>query len=159
MSTTSHRAILFKDIHIPDEVLAQLQQSLLHDKSRGHTHGKSESEKLRARLADRRACAGGSTGKMRLHPKSVEMVSLAFQSEKSARSAKTIQSQSHGFWSEFSDRKRLYGTNDRNIPVRRWHLSGRMHRRRSAEILRKCKLVLLLRSTRPKYSWITTKNP
>jgi hypothetical protein len=37
--------------HIPDHILAQLLQSLLHDKSRGEAHGKSESEKLRTRLA------------------------------------------------------------------------------------------------------------
>jgi len=42
---------VLKDIHIPDDVLAQLLQSLLHDKSRGEAHGKSESEKLRTRLA------------------------------------------------------------------------------------------------------------
>lgn len=42
---------VLKDIHIPDEVLAQLQQSLLHDKSRDEAHVKSESERLRTRLA------------------------------------------------------------------------------------------------------------
>jgi hypothetical protein len=42
---------VLKDIHIPDDILKQLQQSLLHDKSRGEAHGKSESEKLRTRLA------------------------------------------------------------------------------------------------------------
>jgi len=45
---------VLKDIHIPDDVLAQLLQSLLHDKSRGEAYGKSESEKLRARLAQLR---------------------------------------------------------------------------------------------------------
>jgi site-specific DNA recombinase len=42
---------ILKDIHIPDDILAQLEQSLLHDKSRAAAHGKSESERLRNRLA------------------------------------------------------------------------------------------------------------
>ena len=42
---------ILKDIRIPDDILAQLLESLLHDKSRGEAHGKSESEKLRTRLA------------------------------------------------------------------------------------------------------------
>jgi hypothetical protein len=42
---------VLKDIHIPDDVLAQLLQSLLHDRSRNEAHGKSEGEKLRVRLA------------------------------------------------------------------------------------------------------------
>lgn len=42
---------VLKDIHIPDYVLAQLQQSLLHDKSRDEAHVRSESERLRTRLA------------------------------------------------------------------------------------------------------------
>jgi len=45
---------ILKDIHIPDEILAQLQQSLLHDKSRDEAHGKSEKEKLGTRLAQLR---------------------------------------------------------------------------------------------------------
>ena len=39
-----------KDIHIPDSVLEQLRQSLLHDKDRAEAHGQSESERLRTRL-------------------------------------------------------------------------------------------------------------
>lgn len=39
-----------KNIHIPDDVLAQLQQSLLRDKSSAEAHGRSESERLRNRL-------------------------------------------------------------------------------------------------------------
>jgi len=36
-------------------------------------------------------------------------------------------------------------------------MAGRMHCRRSVEIIRKCKLVLLLRSMRLKCSWITVE--
>jgi DNA invertase Pin-like site-specific DNA recombinase len=46
---------ILRDIHIPDGVLAQLEQSLLHDKSRADTYGKSESERLRNRLAQVRS--------------------------------------------------------------------------------------------------------
>ena len=42
---------ILKDIHIPDNVLEQLRQSLLHDKDRAEAHGQSESERLRTRLA------------------------------------------------------------------------------------------------------------
>jgi site-specific DNA recombinase len=42
---------VLKDIHIPDDILTQLQRSLLHDQSRAEAHGKSESERLRNRLA------------------------------------------------------------------------------------------------------------
>jgi site-specific DNA recombinase len=42
---------ILKDIYIPDEVLAQLEQSLLHDKGRAEAHGKSERERLKDRLA------------------------------------------------------------------------------------------------------------
>jgi site-specific DNA recombinase len=41
---------ILKDIHIPDNILAQLQQSLLHDKSRAEALGQTESERLRNRL-------------------------------------------------------------------------------------------------------------
>jgi site-specific DNA recombinase len=46
---------ILKDIHIPDDVLTQLEQSLLHDKGRADAHGKSESERLRSRLAQVRS--------------------------------------------------------------------------------------------------------
>jgi site-specific DNA recombinase len=42
---------ILKDIHIPDHVLEQLRQSLLHDNDRAEAHGQSESERLRTRLA------------------------------------------------------------------------------------------------------------
>jgi site-specific DNA recombinase len=42
---------ILKDIHIPDEVLEQLRQTLLHDKGRAEVHGQSETERLRTRLA------------------------------------------------------------------------------------------------------------
>jgi hypothetical protein len=42
---------ILEDIHIPDNVLAQLEQSLLHDKGRAESHGKCESERLRNRLS------------------------------------------------------------------------------------------------------------
>ena len=42
---------ILKNIHIPDAVLAQLEQSLLQDKSRAEALGKSESERLRNRSA------------------------------------------------------------------------------------------------------------
>jgi site-specific DNA recombinase len=42
---------ILKDIHIPDDVLSRLEQSLLHDSSRAEAHGKSESDRLRNRLA------------------------------------------------------------------------------------------------------------
>ena len=42
---------ILKDIHIPDDVLVQLRQSLLHDESRARAHGRAEGERLRTRLA------------------------------------------------------------------------------------------------------------
>lgn len=42
---------VLKDIHIPDEVLVQLEQSLLHDQGRAEARAKAESEKLNNRLA------------------------------------------------------------------------------------------------------------
>ena len=42
---------VLKDIYIPDEILAQLEQSLLHDKGRAEAHKNAESERLRQRLA------------------------------------------------------------------------------------------------------------
>jgi len=42
---------ILKDIHIPDDVLEQLRQSLLHDNDRADAHSQSESERLRTRLA------------------------------------------------------------------------------------------------------------
>jgi len=45
---------ILKDIYIPDEILAQLQRSLLHDEGRDEAHGKSEKERLRCRLAQLR---------------------------------------------------------------------------------------------------------
>jgi len=42
---------VLKDIHIPDDVLAQLEKSLLHDQGRAESHAKAESEKLSNRLA------------------------------------------------------------------------------------------------------------
>ena len=45
---------VLKDIHIPDDILAQLQKSLLHDRGRDEVHGKSENERLRTRLAQLR---------------------------------------------------------------------------------------------------------
>jgi site-specific DNA recombinase len=41
---------ILKNIHIPDDILAQLQHALLHDKSRAEAHGKSEDERLNRRL-------------------------------------------------------------------------------------------------------------
>jgi site-specific DNA recombinase len=41
---------ILKDVHIPDGVLSQLRQSLLHDKSRAEAHSQSENERLRNRL-------------------------------------------------------------------------------------------------------------
>ena len=42
---------ILKDIHIPDDVLAQLEESLLHDQGRTQAHVKAESERLNCRLA------------------------------------------------------------------------------------------------------------
>ena len=42
---------VLKGIHIPDDVLAQLEKSLLHDQGRAEAHAKAESEKLNNRLA------------------------------------------------------------------------------------------------------------
>jgi site-specific DNA recombinase len=42
---------VFKNIHIPDDILAQLQQSLLHDKDRIETHQNSETDRLKQRLS------------------------------------------------------------------------------------------------------------
>jgi site-specific DNA recombinase len=42
---------VLKDIQIPDDVLAQLEKSLLHDQGRAESHAKTESEKLSNRLA------------------------------------------------------------------------------------------------------------
>ena len=42
---------ILKDIHIPDDVLEQLRQSLLQDNDRTEAHGQSEGERLRTRLA------------------------------------------------------------------------------------------------------------
>jgi hypothetical protein len=45
---------VLKDIHIPDDILAQLERSLLHDRGRDEAHGKSENERLRTRLTQLR---------------------------------------------------------------------------------------------------------
>jgi site-specific DNA recombinase len=42
---------ILEDIHIPDDVLIQMEKSLLNDKGRAETHGKAENERLRSRLA------------------------------------------------------------------------------------------------------------
>ena len=42
---------VLKDIHIPDDVVAQLEKSLLHDKGRAESHLKAEKERLNIRLA------------------------------------------------------------------------------------------------------------
>jgi hypothetical protein len=44
-----------KDIYIPPDILAQLEQSLLQDKGGADAHSKSESERLRNRLAQVRS--------------------------------------------------------------------------------------------------------
>lgn len=44
-------AQILKDIYIPDEILGQLEQPLLHDKGRAEVQRKTESERLRQRLA------------------------------------------------------------------------------------------------------------
>jgi site-specific DNA recombinase len=41
---------VLKNIHIPNDVLAQLEQSWLHNRSRAAAHGKSENERLNDRL-------------------------------------------------------------------------------------------------------------
>jgi site-specific DNA recombinase len=46
---------ILRDIHIPDDVFMQLEQSLLQDKSRAAAHEKSESERLRNRLGQVRS--------------------------------------------------------------------------------------------------------
>ncbi|MGA8222668.1 MAG: recombinase family protein [Candidatus Acidiferrales bacterium] len=46
---------ILKHIHIPDDILKQLEQSLLHDKSRATAHGKAEGERLRNRLGQVRS--------------------------------------------------------------------------------------------------------
>jgi len=42
---------VFKNIHIPDDILAQLQQSLLHDKDHAEAHRNSETDRLKQRLS------------------------------------------------------------------------------------------------------------
>lgn len=42
---------ILQDIHIPDDILAQLQESLLHNKSRAEEIRKDQDERLRQRLA------------------------------------------------------------------------------------------------------------
>jgi site-specific DNA recombinase len=42
---------ILKDLQIPDDILTQLEKSLLHDKGRAEAHGRAEKERLSSRLA------------------------------------------------------------------------------------------------------------